>query len=290
MPYSLNPHLPRLRAKAVDMVHYQGKSIRAVARYFGVQPSTVSRWVKKVPQAGAWDIPTDSSRPHHHPQDTPQTIVDRIKELRKQTGGRCAEVIHQMLLNEGTHVSLSTVKRILDRCGMTKKKSKWKKFFRSGKRPEAASPGHLIEVDTVHLYRHGTNTIYLYTLIDVYSRWAYVWSSARITSWMSVRFLQMAQRAAPFTFQCIQSDHGSEFSQHFSQRIHVRHRHSRVRKPNDNAHVERFNRTIQQELLPQVAALDVRKINRSLPRYLRYYNEERLHLGLKLKTPSQMLI
>lgn len=287
MPYSLNPHLPRLRARAVDMVQ-QGKGIREVARYIGVEPSTVSRWVKKVPPTGAWIIPTRSSRPHH-PQEISRKIEDRIKDLRIQTGGRCAEVIHQMLLNEGTSVSLSTVKRTLDRCGLTKKKHPRKIYHQSGERPKAASPGHLIQVDTVHLYRPGADTIYLYTLIDVYSRWAYVWSSARITSWMSVRFLQMAQQAAPFTFQCVQSDNGSEFSRHFTERIHIRHRHSRVRKPNDNAHLERFNRTIQQELLPQVAVLEVRKINRCLPRYLRYYNEERLHLGIHLKTPSQML-
>ncbi|MBT5017027.1 helix-turn-helix domain-containing protein [Candidatus Peregrinibacteria bacterium] len=46
MSYTLNPHLPKVRAKAVNMVR-DGRGVREVSRYFGVFPSTVSRWVKK---------------------------------------------------------------------------------------------------------------------------------------------------------------------------------------------------------------------------------------------------
>lgn len=69
--------------------------------------------------------------------------------------------------------------------------------------------------------------------------------------------------------------------------IRMTHRHSRVRQANDNAHVERFNRTVQEECfyhLPQELAL-----YRALQRYLPYYNTERLHLGLNLKTPAQVV-
>jgi transposase InsO family protein len=61
-----------------------------------------------------------------------------------------------------------------------------------------------------------------------------------------------------------------------------------VRKPNDNAHVERFNRTLQEECLKKLA-VDVRIFNRILPKYLRYYNTERLHLGINLQTPVSLL-
>jgi transposase-like protein len=43
MAYTINPNLPRLRAKAVDIVIKEHKSIRHVARYYGFNPSTVSR-------------------------------------------------------------------------------------------------------------------------------------------------------------------------------------------------------------------------------------------------------
>jgi len=69
----------------------------------------------------------------------------------------------------------------------------------------------------------------------------------------------------------------------------IRHRHSRVRKPNDNAHVERFNRTIQEEFLDHLPR-DVSFINEKLPEYLVYYNTKRLHLGIGLKTPQDILL
>ena len=86
----------------------------------------------------------------------------------------------------------------------------------------------------------------------------------------------------------LQSDHGSEFSTSFSERARIKHRHSRVRRPNDNAHLERFNRTIQEECLDALPK-DTRIINRNLPKYLRYYNEKRHHFGLNLQTPLKVI-
>lgn len=145
-----------------------------------------------------------------------------------------------------------------------------------------------MEVDTIHLMENEKRRIYVYTLIDVYSRWTYAWAVDRISARRSVEFVQRAQALAPFEFHCLQSDHGSEFSQHFTKRVKVLHRHSRVRRPNDNAHLERFNRTLQDELLRELP-VKVRLYNRKLPGYLSYYNTERLHLGIQLKTPLHMI-
>lgn len=287
MPYTTNPYLPKLRARAVNMVR-EGKSIREVARYFGFNPSSISRWNRKVPVGGAYEIPTRSSRPKDHPKQLDEKIVKRIIELRKKTKGRCSEVVHQHLSNEGIKVSLSSVKRTLERNYLIKKRSPWKRYHPPQERPKALKPGDLVEVDTIHLMRDARERIYIYTLIDTYSRWAYAHASNRLNARKSVEFIRIAKRRFPFTFNCLQSDHGSEFSQHFSERIKILHRHSRVRKPNDNAHLERFNRTLQTEFLNQFPR-EVETINKHLPKYLKYYNEERLHLGINLKTPKQYL-
>src|SRR3989344_9020241 len=47
MPYTTNPHLPRLRMEAAQLVLRQGWSTRQVARYTGFDQSTVVRWVAK---------------------------------------------------------------------------------------------------------------------------------------------------------------------------------------------------------------------------------------------------
>ena len=288
MAYTTNPNLPRLRAKAVDMVIKEHKSIRQVAKYYGFNPSTISRWLKKVPDGGCNEIPTRSSRPHSHPKKLSNDIVKRIIELRIETKGRCSEVIHQMLINEGISISLNSVKRTLDRQCLLKKRSPWKRYHIPIERPKIAIPGDLVQLDTIHLMKNEKERIYVYTLIDVYSRWCYALAVNKINTLKTIEFLNIAKRKASFSFNCIQSDHGSEFSQHFTERIKIIHRHSRVRRPNDNAHLERFNRTLQEELLDYLPK-DVNIINRRLTGYLKYYNEERLHLGINLKTPSQII-
>lgn len=285
MAYTTNPKLPRIRAQACEMVR-SGKTVTEVARYFGYAKGTVSKWMIRYPKGGAWIIPTKSSKPNSHPSTLNRKIVNQILQTRR-AHNRCAEVVHQELLNAGTKVSLSSVKRTLDRAGVTKKHSPWKRLHFTSRRPEALKPGDLVMVDTIHIQINPRHRIYVYTLIDVYSRFCFAWATDKINTVQSTKFLKMAQKTAPFTFRCIQSDNGSEFSKQFTERIKILHRHSRVRKPNDNAHLERFNRTLQSELLRSLKT-DVSVYNKHLPKYLRYYNTERLHLGIGLKTPAQM--
>jgi transposase InsO family protein len=273
--------------QAVRLVKQSGWSTRKVARYTGFSQGAVSKWCQKDREFGYRPIPTLSSKPKSHPQALSAEVVSQIVAMRKKRG-RCAEVVHQELLNRGLLVSLSSVKRTLDREGLTKKKSIWKRYHPPLKRPSVASPGDLVMVDTIHLMVNEKKCIYVYTLIDVYSRWTYAWAVERISAQKSVEFMKKAEILAPFSFRCVQSDNGSEFSQHFTQKVKILHRHSRVGKPNDNAHVERFNRTVQEECLDKLS-VKVKRLNLGLREYLPYYNEERLHLGINLKTPSQMI-
>lgn len=287
MAYTINPKLPRLRAQAVDMVR-SGKSVTETARYFGYSKGAVSKWCKKCPVNGTWAIPTQSSRPKSHPNQVSKEVVEKIRTIRIALGGRCAEVVKKHLEDQGINIHRITVQRVLDRTGLTKKRSPWKRFHKSVTRPLPLKPGDLVQIDTIHLMVDDRRRIYIYTLIDVYSRWSFAWSTEKINTRMSIKFLRLAQAKAKFTFNCIQTDNGSEFSQHFTERIKITHRHSRVRRPNDNAHLERFNRTLQQELVRDLP-ISSKVINRFLPGYLDYYNNQRYHLGINLNTPAAVI-
>ncbi len=286
MAYTTNPRMPKLRARAVNMVR-AGRSVSEVARYFGYTKGAVSKWCAKVPKGGAHEIPTESSRPHHHPNELSDEVVDAIIACKIKLG-RCSDVVHRQLNEDGIKVCLNSVKRKLDDAGLIKKRSPWKRVHLSVQRPEALKPGDLVMVDTIHLMISPRKRIYVYTLIDVYSRWTYALAVERISAGKSVKFIKKAQREAVFKFNCIQSDNGAEFTQHFTERIKVLHRHSRIRKPNDNSYVERFNRTLKEECLSNFQR-DVKIINRALPAYLEYYNTERMHMGINFKTPNYLI-
>lgn len=288
MPYTTNPHLPRLRMQAAQLVLREKWSTREVARYTGFNQSTIVRWVEDARHTTRLIIPTRSSRPFHHPRSLTHETVGRILALRAERN-QCAEILHWRLVKEGVIVSLSSVKRVLKRCGLSRF-SKWKKWHQYPERPLPEKPGILVEIDTIH---DGApeQRLYVYTLVDVCSRWAHALPQERITTYHSLRFVTGAQQAAPFPFQTLQSDHGPEFSKWFTKRCGERgiaHRHSRVRTPTDNGHLERFNRTLQQECLRRIPR-SLHSWQKEIPEYLRYYNEERPHMGLDMHTPLEVM-
>lgn len=284
MSYSLNPYLPKLRRDVCLHVRYYG--VRKASRRFGIPPGTISKWWKRYKVIGHHPIPTRSSRPKSHSKQLSKEVVRKIIEIRLRNN-RTSEVVHGELLKEGIKVSLNSVRRTIDRYGLMKKRSHLKRYHPHVDRPRAVSPGDLVQMDTIHLMVSEKKRIYVFVLLDVYSRWVYAKSYEKISSKIGVDFLREAEQNINFKFNMIQSDHGPEFGKWFVERVSKNHRYTRIGKPNDNAHIERFNRTIQEECLdklPKVVSL----LNEKIPEYLSYYNNERPHLGISLKTPVQL--
>ena len=285
--YTINPHMPKLRMEAVRLVRYRHWSTRQVSRYTGFSQSAIVKWCKR-DQTGGWHrISTRSSRPKHHPHQLKPETVRRIVEIRLEHR-RTSEVVHQQLLNEGITTSLNSVRRTIDRHGLMKKRSRWKRFHPHIDRPYPLKPGDLVQMDTVHRMIDKKKRLYVFTLIDVYSRWVYAKAFEKMSGRTTIGFVNEAEQIASFNFDMLQSDHGPEFSPWFVEQMKKDHRYTRIGKPNDNAHIERFNRTLQEECLDKVPN-NVKMINCELKKYLRYYNQERLHMGINLKTPQQLL-
>lgn len=283
--YTKDKHMPKIRRDVA--IYASNHGIRVAARHYGYAPSAVSGWLKKLNKLGNHPILTRSSAPKNSPKQISESLHDAIVDERIRSK-RCSEVVHKKLEEDGNMVSLSTVKRVLDKAHLTKKRSPWKRYHAPVERPRVERAGDLVEVDNIHLMTGSKSRIYVTTLIDVYSRVVYAKAYIKINSATSVRFVKEAKRETNIDFNMLQTDHGSEFGRWFVDRSKVAHRYTRLGKPNDNAHIERFNRTIQEEFLDTVKR-NVKEINRKLPNYLKHYNEERMHLGINYKRPIQML-
>lgn len=280
--YTLNPHLPRIRRDAVLFADKHG--VRAAARHFGFSPGAISAWKKRATKEGYGLLPTRSSKPKTHSKQLSDELRWAIYRKRIAVK-RSAEVVHLHLKEDGVHVSLSSVKRTIDRMGLTKKRSPWKRFHPHVDRPRVGKPGDLVQIDTIHTMQDKKKRMYTFVLIDVCSRWVYARSYQTMNAATSVRFVREAQRHASFRFNMLQSDHGPEFGKWFVTQIQKDHRYTRIGKPNDNAHVERVNRTLQEECLDREMRTP-EAFNRALKKYLPHYNTMRPHFGLGLKTPS----
>ena len=286
MAYTSNPNVPKIRQEAAQLVH-RGWSARKVGRYLGYHHTTIMDWVKLSKKIGYHPIPTKSSRPKSHPRRLSLDVENKIIEIRRKHN-RYGKAIYKELENLGIKVSLASVNRTLDRYGYLKKKSPYKRFHPHVERPEVLKRGDLLQVDTIHRMVSEKKRIYVFSLIDVYSRDTYAKAYEKMSAATTLEFVREAERELGFHFNMIQSDRGPEFGKWFVSQIRKSHRYSRIGKPNDNAHIERFNRTLQEECLDKVSN-DVSKINQALKEYLRYYKYERLHAGINFLTPSQVV-
>lgn len=286
--YTTNERLPKLRAQAVTMVR-SGKTTREVAKYFGYSQSVIVKWCKRAKdKKDIQTIETLSSRPHSTPKSISRELEAKVIDIRLNNK-RCAEVVQRILKNQNEIISLATVKRVIKRNGLSKKKSPWKKIRTYPPRPDILAPGDLIQIDTVHITRPDKTKTYIYTAIDIYSRTGYAKRFEKCNTHNSISFLRYIIKNSDFKIKTIQTDNGSEFSKFltdYANRLKIHHRHIHPRSPNENGHLERFNRTAQDE--PSKFGFTYWN-QKSLDDYMNYYNNERHHLGIDLKTPSQML-
>lgn len=319
MAYSSNPNLPKARAIAMQLLIVEQLPLQVVANRCGVHRSTIYRWKQKWDTLNqnvqmdnpnrptraysrtnhltrcTWRIPTLESAPKTSPHAIGMQTVERILELRSQLK-RCAEVVwHYATTKDGLSVSLSSVRRILRRYHCFDGSRKKRVRPDNPRRPHVTQPGELVQTDTIHYICPLTKRRrYVYTVIDLYTRMTYAEIHSRILPGRAAGTILRAQKQFGFRFAMVQADNGSEFGRYFAQCLTstgIEVRHSRLGRPNDNAHIERFNRTIQDECLGNRLTYKTtnKQVQARLTAYLDYYNHERVHLSLQLRTPASML-
>lgn len=321
MAYSTNPNLPKARAIAMQLLVREQLALVVVANKCGVHRSTVWRWKRKWDAlnqnvqftnnnrpsrfqpspssnfrlaACTWLIPTAPSKPRTSPTAVGRELVDLVLTVRAQLK-RCAEVVwHHLVTVLSVSVSLSSVRRILWRSGIARgRKNRVRRD--NPRRPHSTSPGELVQTDTIHhIDPRSGRRLYYYTVIDLCTRMTHVTLSSVLRQGLSAQAVLEAQEAWGFPISMVQADNGPEYGRYF-ERVMKQHgiqtRHSRLHRPNDNAHIERFNRTIQTECIGYYwqKSVPLSRQQATLTAYLEYYNNKRVHLGIQLQTPIQML-
>jgi len=295
----------------------EGVPLVVAARKCGVHRTTLWRWKKKwealnehisqeklnrptrktafVPLYYKWPIATESARPRTTPTAVAPKIVARVLELRA-TLRRCAEVIwYYITTQDHLSVSLSSVRRILRRHHCFDGARRKRVRPDNPHRPLATAPGELVQTDTIHhVDPFSGKRLYYYTVVDLFTRLAYVTVSPHLGAGLAAAAVLRAQAALGVTFRMVQADNGPEYSRFFEQQLQRRGivtRHSRIHRPNDNAFVERFNRTLQEECIGHYwrRSVPLQRQQAKLTAWLAYYNNDRVHLGIQMRTPAEML-
>ena len=287
----------------------------ATAEAFSVRRRTLFLWKKKLDEGkGKLESLNSGSR-------TPKTkrrrlwnyrTLEELRRLREVYPNLGEKKLYPLLFKFSTLSNLScpkaaTIGRLMkDMGGLRKfpqkvshfgkiKKVNRQKVLRKPKHFKTTHPGHLVALDTIERFVNGCRR-YIITFEDIHTRFAFAWATNSHASKAAQEFFGLCRKAFPFPIDFVLTDNGSEFKKHFSEelrRLYLIHYHTYPRTPKMNAHVERFNRTIQEEFVDHHAGLllDPQKFNCLLMDWLVFYNTERVHhaFGNKL-SPMQFMV
>ena len=144
---------------------------------------------------------------------------------------------------------------------------------------------------------------YLVSVLDACTRlaWAEVVDDLRSLSVMfaALKSINLLNIEYGIRFEAVLTDNGKEVAspknkdQHpferMLQELGIKHRYTRPYRPQTNGKIERFWRTLNEDLLDETTFESAEELKDDLTQYLLYYNTERPHQGLNGQPPLQTL-
>jgi len=283
-----------------------GQTPKAVALAAGVCPRTIRKWVARYRAEGLAGLQDRSSRPRRLRRPTPQEVVVKIEQLRRQrwTG-------EQIAAEAG--VSPATVSRVLRRLGLNKLSAL--EPAEPIRRYERERPGELIHLDIKKLGRigsvghritgrypgavnrhHGIGWEFVHVCIDDASRVAFVQVMSDQRQESAVAFLVAAIdyfASLGIRVERVMTDNGSCYrSKAFRaacKRLGLRQIFTKPYTPRTNGKAERFIQTALREWAYARAYQNSDQRSAELPHWLHRYNWHRPHGSLKANSPISRL-
>ena len=292
-----------LKLEWIIFYHTIGKkNATATAHQFGITRKTFHKWLARFKREDLTGLEEASRAPlKTRKRDIVLMQRIRVKKLRTRYPryGKMKLVgIYKQEYGEG--ISSWKIQKIIeeeqlyfDRVTIQKQ---WKRRLRSTKKQKITKlvkenkVNFLWHVDTVILTLAGGGYRYLITAIDDVSKLAYARLYTTHTSRNAKDFLERLVYVTDQKIINIHHDNGSEFQKEFEEAcktLGIPQWYSRPYTPKDNAVLERFNRTIQEEFVTMTEAdpLFVTDFNNALTDWLIEYNFHRPHQTLDYQSP-----
>ena len=294
---------------------YEKYGEKATKEAYGADRKVTHRWRQRYQDQGLRGLEVLSTRPRRvRRSEVPNKIIEFIRRWRQKYPRMGKEKIKVLLdryckQEKFKTVSESTIGNILKRHKMfyqkggrvyhnpdgawAQKRVQRRKRLRIRHPQRDAAVGHIVS-DTVERITDGMKD-YFYSAIDSSSKFVVTLHYPRLNSRYMKDFYQRFKGVYPGKIRSWQSDNGGENLGEFDQQLaqeNIPHWFSYPRCPKINTYIERYNRTLQEEFINNHLDLihDPVLFNRKLAEYLIFYNTQRPHHSLKLKTPMEYFL
>lgn len=190
-------------------------------------------------------------------------------------------------------VSPSTVYHVLREAGLLNRWNTQKKNKKGTGYKQPEKPHEEWHTDIKYVNFKGV-FLFLITVLDGYSRYI-VHHELRInmTEYDVEITIQRALEKYPFAKPKIISDNGTQYVskdfQNFLKEAGLEHIRTSLKYPQSNGKIERLHRSIGEECLSVNSMIDLDDARSVIDKYVKFYNNERLHSSLNYLTPNDYL-
>ena len=267
----------------------------ALCREFGIDRHTGYKWKERY--ATQQPLTDRSRRPHTNPSRTPEEVELLILTVRADNPGWGARTIRDVLLAEG-HNNIpcaKTINNILNRYGcITPEESQKRKPFI---RFEKERCNQMWQVDFKGEFRmEDGRYCYPLDIIDDHSRFAIRIAPHLDTANVVIPVFTEAFREFGLP-DSVLSDNGGQFAgfrkgytrfERWLMDLDILPIHGRIKHPQTQGKIERFHRTIKNELLKHTNIRDIEDARNKLSASRDKYNNIRPHEALAMKCPGDV--
>lgn len=267
----------------------------ALCREFGITRRTGQKWLERY--TSCQPLTDRSRRPHTTPTRTPEEIELLILDVRANNPGWGAKTIHRVLERQGCRnlPCVKTVNNILHRYGcISPEESQKRQPFT---RFEKDRCNVMWQTDFKGEFRMADNNYcYPLTILDDHSRF-----SLKIAPRLSTANVVISVFTEVFQEygmpDSILSDNGAQFAgfkkgytqfEKWLMDLDILPIHGRIKHPQTQGKIERFHRTMKQELLNHTQIADIEDAQRKFCVWRDKYNNVRPHEALGMKTPGEI--
>lgn len=267
----------------------------ALCREFGIDRHTGYKWKERY--EACQSLSDKSRRPHTTPTRTPEEVELLILAVRADNPGWGAKTIHKVLTNEG-HTNLpcvKTVNNILHRYGCINPEESMKRhpFLRF----EKDRCNEMWQTDFKGEFRmEDGNYCYPLTILDDHSRFSLKIEPRLGTANVVIPvFLEVFREyGMP---DSILSDNGAQFAgfkkgytqfERWLMDLDILPIHGRIKHPQTQGKIERFHRTMKQELLNHTRITNIEDAQNKFCIWRDKYNNIRPHEALNMRTPGEV--